>query len=605
MDIKAEVYTIEELKKFFFIVPDYQREYVWKPDDEVEQFLADIEVEYEPGRKEQHGYFIGSIILVKNGNRYDVIDGQQRLTTIILTLCAIRDALGAEGFAKRDLSERDALLQVVNELLYKYDLKTKQKEVRLDLQYDDSKDYLKSLIKVDEYAGPITKSIDRMQQAYAAVAKRLVAYSELNGGVLGYVNYFLSNIELVVIESEDLSNALKIFETINQRGAGLNAMDLVKNLIFSKAREEDFSKVKVIWKELTQELDKCKDPPLRFLRYFMVARYSQTMLREDTLYKWIISPEGKSRLKYTENPVKFAQEILACAKKYVTWLVATESGTDHAIFPRIAGIGFINKFRSRLHLLLLLSLGDWAKDDDVEYLAAQVETYLFVSMVLGILAKDHETRFLGWAQEIRTLKNRKQLERFVENTMKPWVYGEFGRYRSEFMNMRISDLTPLYRIRYVLGQLDRTVDRLAGQPDKNHTFYEKCDLEHTLPQTPKGALPAVYKDKAEYLDQVNMLGNAMLLESGINQALNHSNDLSGPWFKHKLEEYGKSSLTSAKLTDETYGIGKKTSLNRLRDKLGFGFKVWDRATIQQRQEIYFQLALETWLINGESVGSEA
>ena len=90
MEVKAEVISIAKLSDYFFVVPDYQREYVWKADDEVEQFLQDIDNEADSGQS----YFIGSIIIVKNNKgKYDVIDGQQRLTTIILALCAIRDLL--------------------------------------------------------------------------------------------------------------------------------------------------------------------------------------------------------------------------------------------------------------------------------------------------------------------------------------------------------------------------------------------------------------------------------------------------------------------------------------------------------------------------------
>ena len=64
MKIDAKVQSISKLKDYFFLVPDYQREYVWKPDDEVEQFLIDIENEYSPDAKEQRNYFLGSIIIV-------------------------------------------------------------------------------------------------------------------------------------------------------------------------------------------------------------------------------------------------------------------------------------------------------------------------------------------------------------------------------------------------------------------------------------------------------------------------------------------------------------------------------------------------------------
>ena len=47
MDINADVKSISQLKDYFFLVPDYQREYVWKPDDQVEQFIIDIDNEFD------------------------------------------------------------------------------------------------------------------------------------------------------------------------------------------------------------------------------------------------------------------------------------------------------------------------------------------------------------------------------------------------------------------------------------------------------------------------------------------------------------------------------------------------------------------------------
>lgn len=53
----------------------------------------DLDNEYQPDQKDQNGYFLGSVIIVKNGEKHDVIDGQQRLTTIVITMCALRDLL--------------------------------------------------------------------------------------------------------------------------------------------------------------------------------------------------------------------------------------------------------------------------------------------------------------------------------------------------------------------------------------------------------------------------------------------------------------------------------------------------------------------------------
>lgn len=228
MKIDAKVQSISKLKDYFFLVPDYQREYVWKPDDEVEQFLIDIENEYSPDAKEQRNYFLGSIIIVNNDRCFDVVDGQQRLTTIMLSLCVFRDLLKKETLN----SAQKNYLQIIENLLYNFDIESGETRVRLELQYEESHDYLTALIQEQPYNGVRSPSIERMQDAYTKILRHFQLYAGIDE-LIDFAKYCLTKIELVVIESQDLSSALKIFETINQRGAGLNAMDLVKNLLFS------------------------------------------------------------------------------------------------------------------------------------------------------------------------------------------------------------------------------------------------------------------------------------------------------------------------------------------------------------------------------------
>src|ERR1700730_256269 len=73
----------------FYIVPDYQREYVWT-DKEVQQLLDDINEQIDAGNSRE--YFVGTVLVSPLGekNHYEVIDGQQRLTTFFLLLCALK-----------------------------------------------------------------------------------------------------------------------------------------------------------------------------------------------------------------------------------------------------------------------------------------------------------------------------------------------------------------------------------------------------------------------------------------------------------------------------------------------------------------------------------
>jgi len=602
MDIDAQVKNISKLKDYFFIVPDYQREYVWKVDDQVEQFLVDIDNEYEPGIKDQSGYFLGSIIIVANSDKYDVIDGQQRLTTIVLTMCALRDVM--TGLA---LDERQAqYLKVISEWLSTFDVEAGEVQLRLELQYEESKDFLSTLIQRHEYSGEKTASIEKMRDAYARIKEELNGY--LQDGVealTAFAVYFLTKIELVVIESENLSSALKIFETINQRGAGLNAMDLIKNLLFSQASQQEFSKIKEKWKELTAHLQRAgeDDKPLRFLRYFLMARYHDGILREDDIYKWVISPAGKAALKYEAKPYAFAVELEKMAKRYADLVLATELQEDGGDYPDVTRIGFINKYRSRQHLILLLALDSGASISVVNFLARQIESFFFFSNTLGIQAKDNERLFAQWAKNLRGLKDEATISIAVQDTILRQLTGKVSEFKDRFLNIRHSAYDPGYRLRFVLGRIENTLLARAGMPPVGLKSIDAMQVEHVLPQTPKdGVVPLTYADSlGTYQSQVYRLGNVTLLESAINQAVNYFNDLTGDWFRQKQNEYANSGLLSAKLLDSNFAIGQNTAINRLKSELGFEFKQWKKAAIDDRQAILLELALETWKINGKRI----
>jgi len=597
MEIKAEVKSITKLKDYFFLVPDYQREYVWKPDDQVEQFIIDIDNEFEPNPQLQKSYFIGSIIIVENRGKFDVIDGQQRLTTIVLALCAFRDLL-----KPRDLdATQNEYLKAIEELLYNFDMYADKTTLRLELQYEESKDYLSKLIRTAQYDDVETPSIKKMKQAYDRLYMHYKGYlKEGLESLVRYARYFLTKIELVVIESENLSSALKIFETINQRGAGLNAMDLVKNLLFSEAKESDFQKIKDTWKEIIYNLQKCNEDgsPLRFLRYFLMARYHDGIIREDDIYKWIISPEGKNSTQYQAHPLEFAKELQKIAKRYAELVVATELVKDGGDFPKVTNIGFVNKYKSRQHLILLLALDINTDKTVLEYLAQQIESFFMFSNTMGIQAKNNEGLFAKWAQELRGKKAIDEVKDIVTANFMPYIAAKVPQFKSDFLNITHGSYNPLYRLRYILGKIENTVLAKAGLPIKGNNFFFDLQIEHILPQTPKNdIIPSEFTDRDEYYSLVHKLGNVLLLESTINQAVNHYNDLNANWFERKQNEYIKSDVATTNLMHHKYSIGKNTAINKFKSDYGYSFENWGKQSIIDRQRILMELVFESWKFN--------
>lgn len=598
MKIKAEVKSIDKLKDYFFVVPDYQREYVWKVDDQIEQFLIDIDDEYEPHAKQQTSYFIGSIIVVKNDEKYNVIDGQQRLTTIVISLCALRDVLQR---CKEDgllTGNQPKVLESVEEWLSNYDLASDRIQPRLELQYEESSDYLLNMIEKKIYQGEVTPSIDKMQHAFERISNHFDEYKIQNiNSLVAYARYFLTGIDLVVIESENLSSALKIFETINQRGASLNAMDLVKNLMFSKVCESQFAQIKSVWKEINRNLQDCEesDNPLRFLRYFMTARYHNGILREDELYKWIISSEGKICLNYENDPLRLVRELQHASKRYSALVSATNNLGDGATYPHTTHIGYINKYRSRQHLVLLMALDLHCPNEIVDYLAMQLESFFFFANSMGIQTKTYEQRFSAWAVKLRDIKIKEDVDAVVQTTLVPFILKRLPDFRQAFLQINHTNYNPQYRQRFILGRLENEIRRQCGLPLLSQLSIQNYQIEHILPQTIRNNEYSVeFTNEEVHTSYVYRLGNVTLLESMINQAVNNCNDLASDWFAQKQYEYIKSDSILTRLMVSDFSVGNDTAINRLKNRLNHRFAEWTSETIMQRQQILMELAFDCW-----------
>lgn len=633
MKIETKSYAIGNLGegRFYYIVPDYQREYVWKADVHVEQFLQDIGSEYDEAASEQRSYFIGSIIIIEKAkNEYELIDGQQRLTTIVLTLCAFRDLLNEFESLFTTLSEEEEdLREYINcrWLRDPHHLKWKNR-MRLDLQYEESGDFLENLVKGSEPKPEIEKSeeatsIRKMRKAYGQIRKYLIQehlgfdlkkdsadvsdQQDKRDRLVAFAHYFLGEVELLVIQPEDLYSGLKIFETINERGVDLNAMDLVKNLLFYEVGEDKFEKIKRKWKEIHSNLDDCKEgqSPIKFLRYFLMARYrdGETLFESD-VYKWITSDAGKSATKYDEQPMEFVDEIVEFSKRYSDLVNATTGKKGKEVeYPAVRRIGYINKTASRLHLILLIALRD---EEHINHLAEELESFLFFSATLGIPSKINERLFATWAKVLREVRDKDALENFIEEIANDiQIKIRTLNFRERFMTLQHTHYGPTYRQRYILGKIENTARSKAKLGEGHLETFSKgreMQIEHILPQTPKDDLLSEdFSDRESYDYAVGLLGNVTLLEGSYNASIGQYNNLRDDWFPKKQKVYDKSDIKLTALLSPDHTAGGHKTLNRFQDEYEYSFSEWGEQSIKKRQEILLKLALETWKINGKKM----
>ncbi|MDZ7758698.1 MAG: HNH endonuclease family protein [Desulfovermiculus sp.] len=189
--------------------------------------------------------------------------------------------------------------------------------------------------------------------------------------------------------------------------------------------------------------------------------------------------------------------------------------------------------------------------------------------------------------------------------MIPYLREKLPDFRAAFLTITHSTFNPGYRQRFVLGQMENTLRKMAGMIPHGHGFIQSLQIEHILPQTPRDNKTSnEFQDMEAYQSAVVRLGNVTLLESMINQAVNNFNDLNSYWFANKQKEYVKSDVVMSNLLNPDYQIGQNTGLNRVREELGYKFTEWGLVDIERRQKIMMELAFETWRLCGERLDTK-
>lgn len=575
--------TLGNLFKDYYVVPSYQREYVWE-EKEVEQLLEDINTEFSSnGEAATSEYFIGSIVVCLHPDGlYELIDGQQRMTTAFIVLCAIRDhlaALGAEPIAalKDQIASTDVDEEGNN--VYRY---------RLDLQYEDSCDVLKTIAKAEQLqsSGRTTRSVQNITSAYETLRTFLKGEFDTNAqAVKKFYVYFTKNVKLIRVKTISVAHALKVFETINDRGIGLDSMDLLKNLMFMNARADDFNKLKDRWKNLVDTLFKAGEKPLRFLRYFIFARYGVDRLREDEIYQWFT--DNETRCGYRSDPIGFVDELMDNAAAYAKF--AQGKDTHDGRNRYLDNIRYLSG-TARQHLILLLA-GRHLPSDCFDELARHIENLFFAYIITREPTREFERFFARWAPELRKISNRAELDAFIAQYIKPAKQNLQLRF-----NAALSELTEQsiqkYRMRYILGKFAQYVNEKAwgsnpAELDLATFIGSNVDVEHILPQTPSQEVLSLFDKPHEISVYIYRLGNLTVVEKSINCAVGNG------VFSAKRTAYRNSKFLLTKTLGEHVVVGVATRVDQAVGELE-SFETWDSAAIERRHQMLARLAVKVW-----------
>lgn len=243
-------------KEKFFSIPKYQRMYSWS-DEQVIQLFDDIKEAYD----DKKPYFLGSMLICppKEGQYYDVIDGQQRLITlaILTALLSKNNNLQEKKNLETNIVAREDLFEMIN----KNKLKIETGRIKPNDPY-----------VFNEFLGAIDKYIDieitkkELRQENNILAKYINTLQKFNKKIdeeiikksvnlQDFVNFLYHNVYVILIEVHTRDFALKIFQILNDRGRPLTSSDIIKADLIDESREEDYSDFDKKWDSLRSKVN--------------------------------------------------------------------------------------------------------------------------------------------------------------------------------------------------------------------------------------------------------------------------------------------------------------------------------------------------------------
>jgi uncharacterized protein with ParB-like and HNH nuclease domain len=595
--IRSQDLTIEQLFNDFYVVPNFQREYVWE-EKQVEQLLKDVFAEFPSSdtNSESDEYFIGSVV-VSFGDEgedspYEVIDGQQRITTAYIFLCAVKNYI----LAIENHRPVDGLKRAIS------DTATNSKGIdipryRVSLQYEDSRGVLEAIAQEEV-------DLDSIPQASSSSENIINAYRTIQGflrqefdsneaEIRRFYAHFTKKVKLVRVLAMSVTRALRVFETINDRGVGLNPMDLLKNLMFRQAAKEDFEILKDKWKELTDAIQAVDEKPNTFLRYFIYSKYDGVEREEvqSKVYEWFLDHE--SECGYKASPVEFVNSLVESAKAYNNFVQGNNTNGTYNRY--LSNINLLTA-TTKQHMSLLLA-AHHLKTDSFLKLSHEIENLLFVYIITSQKTNEFERPFIQWASELRKVTDESTLDTFIETYIQPAKQNLANRFEATFLELKEKDFQGP-KIKYILAKLTQYIDELAFGSEALYVdlgmyINRQVEIEHILSQTLTEEITASFDKPKEIKTYISRLGNLTLLEKPINASIQNA------VFAIKKNGYKTSRFLLTKSIAEEIVVGKNTSIDRAVQGLK-KFDEWISSSIIERQHIITGLAKKIWNVTEPS-----
>ncbi|QEH97847.1 DUF262 domain-containing protein [Gluconobacter thailandicus] len=553
--ISGAEYPLSEIfsSRFEYIIPSYQRPYAWTPDQASELFDDLIGFFQE---EQDEGYFLGSIVLIKSEeNAYSqVVDGQQRLTTLTILLAAM--ACASDG------DDRKELLTYILEpgkrmegISPKPRLSLRDRDKEFFANYIQSLQ-LAALTDLDPSALKNESQVNiRANAKYflQAVANALPDTEKLQA----FGNFLLTRCYLVAVSTASQDSAFRVFSVMNSRGLDLQPTDIIKADTIGKLQtESERQDYNDRWEEMEVELtrDGFRDLFTYLRMIYAKEKAKRTLLEEFRVHVLPQNPDVKIFISDVLEP--FADALDAIRN-------ASYSATSHA--------ETVNCF---IRWLQRIDNSDWVPPAMLylkKHRSSPQRVARFFELLERLAAYMHicrwnvNDRIVTYAELINEILSDAEPDDMAQFEFSDENYKEFR----EALNGDVYELTPRRR-NYLILRLDSFISDGAATYDPT-----TLTIEHVLPQTvPSSSEWAVWwPDKSDRAKWVHKIANLVPLNRKKNSSAQNSE------FAQKCKIYftGKNNVSSYALTSQVIAQ-----------------KEWTPAIVEARQQKLLDIILENW-----------
>jgi hypothetical protein len=546
-----------------FFVPTHQRDYKWDR-DRVQAYFDDLFDALDRGDK---FYFVGLMVFMRTDDgRLRVLDGQQRLATTVILFSALRAWYGStdpQGDATR----------IQYDFIGRAEYGEPKAEPKLSLNRNNDDRFqayvingspiesIKADLKKTGKNAPNHDLLDAIvfaHQRISDIAQKKGDSAQTKAYFAELIKFLRDAVIAVRLTVPNESNAFRVFETLNDRGMDLSAVDLIKNHLFGLAHSDGANALKQLehrWSQLTQTLQSLRQED--FLKVYWTSRHGLVQL--DDIFEAV-----KATTKTGDAATNLSIDLLEAAENYA----ALDDADDPVWAPHTPQsrefIGRLKILGSKLVRPVMLSAMKKFDIGEFEKLLRVLEVIIVRWQVVGEGRTGTIERTCArlaasiWSGKVT--KRKGIVDALAElNTPDAEFTAKFGAQENLTRQKAV----------YLLKRIEEHLRHATlGIPGQGLGPNSDLSLEHILPSNPGAAWSALISLDIGLASMSDRTGNLCLLPPGLNK------DLGNADFATKVKIYQKSGLLTTKQVAE--------------------YSVWNTQSIEARQKWLAKHAAAVW-----------